>query len=85
MDIPNGRWRCLQGYTSYGWKPALRVCTGGNRVVAVDAENGALNRQFDPLINPEHLAQARYFTTDVEGFPITLLLKVMKVSVRKES
>ena len=37
----------------------LYVCTGGNRVVAVDAENGALVWQFDPLIDPEHLAQAR--------------------------
>ena len=45
----------------------LYVCTGGNRVVAVDAENGALVWQFDPLIDPEHLAQARYFTTGCRG------------------
>ena len=45
----------------------LYVCTGGNRVVAVDAENGTLVWQFDPLIDPEHLAQARYFTTGCRG------------------
>ena len=45
----------------------LYVCTGGNRIVAVDAENGALVWQFDPLIDPEHLAQARYFTTGCRG------------------
>ena len=45
----------------------MYVCTGGNRVVAVDAESGELVWQFDPLIDPEHLAQARYFTTGCRG------------------
>ena len=45
----------------------LYVCTGGNRVVAVDAESGELVWQFDPLIDPEHLAQSRYFTTGCRG------------------
>ena len=45
----------------------LYVCTGGNRVIAVDAESGELVWQFDPLIDPEHLAQARYFTTGCRG------------------
>lgn len=45
----------------------LYMCTGGNRVVALDAESGELAWQFDPLIDPEHLAQARYFTTGCRG------------------
>ena len=45
----------------------LYMCTGGNRVVALNAESGELAWQFDPLIDPEHLAQARYFTTGCRG------------------
>jgi len=45
----------------------LYTCTGGNRVVALNAESGELAWQFDPLIDPEHLAQARYFTTGCRG------------------
>ena len=45
----------------------LYMCTGGNRVVALDAQNGQLSWQFDPLIDSEHLAQARYFTTGCRG------------------
>jgi quinate dehydrogenase (quinone) len=45
----------------------LYVCTGGNRVVAINAESGNLAWQFDPLVDPEHLAQFRYFTTGCRG------------------
>ena len=45
----------------------LYMCTGGNRVVALNAESGELAWQFDPLIDPAHLAQARYFTTGCRG------------------
>ncbi|NKB34310.1 MAG: PQQ-binding-like beta-propeller repeat protein [Pseudomonadales bacterium] len=45
----------------------LYMCTGGNRIVALNAESGELAWQFDPLIDPEHLAQARYFTTGCRG------------------
>ena len=45
----------------------LYMCTGGNRIVALDAETGELAWQFDPLIDPAHLSQARYFTTGCRG------------------
>lgn len=45
----------------------LYVCTGGNIVVALDANSGELAWQFDPLIDPEHLEFARYFTTGCRG------------------
>ncbi|GJM13128.1 MAG: quinate dehydrogenase [Pseudohongiella sp.] len=45
----------------------LYVCTGGNRIIALDADSGELRWQFDPLIDPEHLAFARYFTTGCRG------------------
>lgn len=45
----------------------LYVCTGGNRVIALDANSGELRWQFDPLIDPEHLEFARYFTTGCRG------------------
>ena len=45
----------------------LYVCTGGNVIVALDADNGELRWQFDPLIDPEHLEFARYFTTGCRG------------------
>lgn len=45
----------------------LYFCTGGNRVVALDAEAGELRWQFDPLIDQAHLSQARYFTTGCRG------------------
>tara|TARA_B100000959_G_scaffold47490_2_gene48568 strand:+ start:537 stop:2885 length:2349 start_codon:yes stop_codon:yes gene_type:complete len=45
----------------------LYVCTGGNVIVAIDAESGELRWQFDPLIDPEHLEFARYFTTGCRG------------------
>ena len=45
----------------------LYVCTGGNRVIALDADNGELRWQFDPLIDPEHLELLRYFTTGCRG------------------
>ena len=45
----------------------LYVCTGGNRVIALDADSGELRWQFDPLIDPEHLEFARYFTTGCRG------------------
>lgn len=45
----------------------LYMCTGGNRVVALNAETGELAWQFDPLIATEHLAQMRYFTTGCRG------------------
>ncbi|MDD9889953.1 MAG: PQQ-binding-like beta-propeller repeat protein [Gammaproteobacteria bacterium] len=45
----------------------LYMCTGGNRVVALNAESGELAWQFDPLIDSAHLNQARYFTTGCRG------------------
>jgi len=45
----------------------LYFCTGGNVVIALDAESGELRWQFDPLIDPEHLEFARYFTTGCRG------------------
>ena len=45
----------------------LFMCTGGNRILALNAESGALAWQFDPLIDSEHLSQARYFTTGCRG------------------
>ena len=45
----------------------LYVCTGGNIIVALDADSGELRWQFDPLIDPEHLEFARYFTTGCRG------------------
>tara|TARA_B100000678_G_scaffold284156_1_gene285321 strand:- start:1537 stop:3891 length:2355 start_codon:yes stop_codon:yes gene_type:complete len=45
----------------------LYMCTGGNRIIALDAETGVLAWQFDPLIDPAHLSQARYFTTGCRG------------------
>ncbi len=45
----------------------LYVCTGGNIVIALDANSGELRWQFDPLIDPEHLEFARYFTTGCRG------------------
>ena len=45
----------------------LYFCTGGNIVVALDAESGELRWQFDPLVSPEHLEFARYFTTGCRG------------------
>jgi len=45
----------------------LYVCTGGNVVIALDAENGELRWQFDPQIDPAHLETARYFTTGCRG------------------
>ncbi|MBQ13749.1 MAG: membrane-bound PQQ-dependent dehydrogenase, glucose/quinate/shikimate family [Gammaproteobacteria bacterium] len=45
----------------------LYVCTGGNVVIALDAESGELRWQFDPLLSPDHLASARYFTTGCRG------------------
>ena len=45
----------------------LYFCTGGNIIVALDAESGELRWQFDPLIDPEHLEFARYFTTGCRG------------------
>ncbi len=45
----------------------LYVCTGGNRVIALDADSGELRWQFDPLVDPEHLEFARYFTTGCRG------------------
>lgn len=45
----------------------LYFCTGGNVVIALDAESGELRWQFDPLVSPEHLEFARYFTTGCRG------------------
>ena len=45
----------------------LYFCTGGNVVVALDAETGSLRWQFDPLVDPAHLEFARYFTTGCRG------------------
>lgn len=45
----------------------LYVCTGGNVVIALDADSGDLRWQFDPLIDPAHLEMARYFTTGCRG------------------
>ena len=45
----------------------LFMCTGGNRILALNAESGALAWQFDPLIDSEHLSQSRYFTTGCRG------------------
>ncbi len=45
----------------------LFMCTGGNRILALNAESGELAWQFDPLIDSEHLSQARYFTTGCRG------------------
>ena len=33
----------------------LYVCAGGNVIIALDAENGELVWQFDPLVDPGHL------------------------------
>ena len=41
----------------------LFMCTGGNRILALNAESGELAWQFDPLIDSEHVSQSRYFTT----------------------
>jgi len=45
----------------------LFMCTGGNRILALNAESGELAWQFDPLIDSEHLSQSRYFTTGCRG------------------
>lgn len=45
----------------------LYVCTGGNVIVALDAQSGELAWQFDPLIDPGHLERLRYFTTGCRG------------------
>lgn len=45
----------------------LYVCAGGNVIIALDADNGELVWQFDPLIDPGHLESARYFTTACRG------------------
>ena len=47
----------------------LYVCTGGNVIIALDAQSGELRWQFDPLVNPEHLdlGRMRYFTTGCRG------------------
>lgn len=45
----------------------LYFCTGGNVVIALDADSGELRWQFDPLIDPAHLEFARYFTTGCRG------------------
>ncbi|MBL4820968.1 MAG: membrane-bound PQQ-dependent dehydrogenase, glucose/quinate/shikimate family [Gammaproteobacteria bacterium] len=45
----------------------LYFCTGGNIIIALDAESGDLRWQFDPLIDPEHLDQIRYITTGCRG------------------
>ncbi len=45
----------------------LYVCTGGNAVIALDAESGDLRWQFDPEIDPAHLDAVRYFTTGCRG------------------
>ena len=45
----------------------LYMCTGGNRIIALDAETGVLAWQFDPLIDPAHLSLSRYFTTGCRG------------------
>lgn len=45
----------------------LYVCTGGNVVVALNADSGELVWQFDPLIDPGHLESLRYFTTGCRG------------------
>jgi membrane-bound PQQ-dependent dehydrogenase (glucose/quinate/shikimate family) len=45
----------------------LYVCTGGNIVIALDANSGELAWQFDPLIDPAHHEFARYFTTGCRG------------------
>lgn len=45
----------------------LYFCTGGNIVIALDADSGELRWQFDPLVSPEHLEFARYFTTGCRG------------------
>ena len=45
----------------------LYFCTGGNIVIALDADTGDLRWQFDPLVDPAHLEFARYFTTGCRG------------------
>ena len=45
----------------------LYVCTGGNIIIALDAESGELRWEFDPLVSPEHLETTRYFTTGCRG------------------
>jgi len=45
----------------------LYVCTGGNVIIALDAESGELVWQFDPLVPPDHLEFARYFSTGCRG------------------
>ena len=45
----------------------LYVCGGGNVVMAIDAEDGALVWNFDPEIDDEVLRNLRYFTTTCRG------------------
>jgi membrane-bound PQQ-dependent dehydrogenase (glucose/quinate/shikimate family) len=45
----------------------LYVCTGGNVIIALDAESGELVWQFNPLLPPGHLESLRYFTTGCRG------------------
>jgi membrane-bound PQQ-dependent dehydrogenase (glucose/quinate/shikimate family) len=45
----------------------LYVCTGGNVIIALNADSGELSWQFDPLVNPEHLEGLRYHTTSCRG------------------
>jgi membrane-bound PQQ-dependent dehydrogenase (glucose/quinate/shikimate family) len=45
----------------------LYVCTGGNVIIALNADSGELSWQFDPLVNPEHMEGMRYFTTGCRG------------------
>ncbi|MFM1896097.1 MAG: hypothetical protein RLZZ385_1171 [Pseudomonadota bacterium] len=45
----------------------LYVCTGGNIVIALNAESGELAWQFDPKVPPEQLEFARYFSTGCRG------------------
>ena len=45
----------------------LYMCTGGNLIVALDAQSGDLRWQFDPLVDPAHLSSSRYFTTGCRG------------------
>lgn len=45
----------------------LYVCTGGNIIIALDAESGELAWQYDPLVPAEQLDQVRYFTTGCRG------------------
>ena len=45
----------------------LYVCAAGNVIIALDAQSGDLSWQFDPLIDPEHLAAIPYFTAGCRG------------------